>query len=103
MSSHVHFDQDALATICRNNGIRRLALFGSAMREDFDPGRSDADVLIEFFPDADRHLSYFALARIKRQLEALFNRSVDLALADSLDRCFRDEILARAEDQYVAA
>ena len=41
-----------LADLCRRFGVRRLDLFGSAARGDFDPERSDLDFLVEFEPDA---------------------------------------------------
>lgn len=103
MFGRIHFDQATLAAVCRKNRIRRLRLSGSVLRDDFDPQCSDVDVLVEFFADADRRLSYFDLARIKAELETLFKRSVDLVLVDSLDPYFREEVLASAEDQYVAA
>lgn len=45
-------DQEKIAAFCRARGIRRLSLFGSVLRDDFDPKRSDVDVLAEFKPDA---------------------------------------------------
>ncbi len=50
----IHIDREKLAKFCRQRGIRRLALFGSVLREDFDPARSDVDVLAEFHPEALR-------------------------------------------------
>jgi uncharacterized protein len=44
----IHFDEEAIATFCRERGIRRLSLFGSVVRGDYEPGRSDVDVLAEF-------------------------------------------------------
>ena len=103
MSPHVHIDGQALAAFCRSHRIRRLSLFGSVLRDDFDPRKSDVDVLVEFEPGGDRGLTYFDLARMAQELESIFGRPVDLALADALDRHFRDEILASAEVQYDAA
>ena len=45
-------DEERIATFCRNRGIRKLSLFGSVLRQDFDPRRSDVDVLAEFEPGA---------------------------------------------------
>ncbi|MDQ3480300.1 MAG: nucleotidyltransferase domain-containing protein, partial [Actinomycetota bacterium] len=39
--------------LCRHFRVRRLDVFGSAIRDDFDPGRSDVDFLVEFEPDPD--------------------------------------------------
>ena len=48
----IRIDQDSIAVFCRARGIRRLSLFGSVLRDDFDPSRSDVDVLAEFAPGA---------------------------------------------------
>lgn len=72
-----------LAEICRRLHVRRLELFGSAARDDFDPARSDIDVLVEFEPDSSvRALdTYFGL---KEALEALFGRRVDLVMPGAI-------------------
>lgn len=66
-----------LAAICRRFGVRKLDLFGSAARDDFDPGRSDIDFLVAFDsaapgPSLDRYFGF------KEALEALLGRPVDL-------------------------
>ena len=61
------------------------------------------DVLIELAPAANRCLSYFGLARMQFELEAIFGRPVDLSLADSLDPYIRSEVLSTAEILYDAA
>ena len=48
----IDLDPGKIADFCRERGIRRLSLFGSVLREDFDPARSDVDVLAEFKPGA---------------------------------------------------
>jgi predicted nucleotidyltransferase len=47
----IRIDYDKLAEFCRARGIRKLSLFGSVVRDDFDPKQSDVDVLADF----DRH------------------------------------------------
>ncbi len=49
---HVRLDREKIAEFCRTRGIRRLSLFGSFLRDDFDPDSSDVDVLAEFNPGA---------------------------------------------------
>lgn len=68
-----------LADLCRRFHVRRLDLFGSALREDFDPSRSDADLLVEFEPKSPLKAldQYFGL---KQALEELFGRPVDLVV-----------------------
>jgi uncharacterized protein len=51
MSPNISVDQQRVAQFCQENGVRRLAVFGSALRDDFGPA-SDIDVLVEF--DAGR-------------------------------------------------
>jgi predicted nucleotidyltransferase len=103
MNARLAIDREAIAEFCRRHDIRKLSLFGSALRDDFDPDRSDIDVLVEFAPASNRCLSYFGLVRMQFELETIFGRSVDLSLADSLDPYLRSEVLATAEPQYVAA
>jgi predicted nucleotidyltransferase len=48
----VNFDEQAVAEFCKLRGIRRLSLFGSAVRDDYRPGESDLNVFAEFEPGA---------------------------------------------------
>jgi uncharacterized protein len=89
-----------LAAFCRRNHIRRLALFGSVLREDFQPD-SDVDVLVEFEPS--HRIGLIRLAGIQRELSTLLGRAVDLNTEGFLSPYFRDEVLREAETQYVAA
>ena len=98
MAVHVTTDKRKIAAFCRAHHVRRLALFGSALRADFDPD-SDVDVLVAFEPG---HVpGFFRLARMERELsEAFGGRKVDLRTAEDLSRYFRDDVLAAAEVQY---
>ena len=88
-----------LAEFCRRHHIRRLAFFGSILRDDFRP-ESDIDVLVEFEPGHTPGLAFFAM---QRQLSDLLGRRVDLNTPQCLSVYYRDEVLAEAEVQYVAA
>jgi hypothetical protein len=99
MSLKVSVDHERLAEFCRQNGVRRLAIFGSALRDDFGPD-SDVDVLVEFDPGRTPGLSFFGM---QADLSRLFDRTVDLHTAASLSRYFRTQVLSEAEDQFVAA
>jgi predicted nucleotidyltransferase len=48
----IRLDRQQIAGFCRARGIRKLSLFGSVLRDDFDPKQSDVDVLAEFAPEA---------------------------------------------------
>lgn len=72
--------RDRIAALCRRYHVRRLDLVGSAARDDFDPTRSDVDLMVEFADDPARPAldAYFGF---KEDLEALFGRHVDLIVA----------------------
>ena len=89
--------------LCQRRNITEFALFGSILREDFQPD-SDIDVLITFAPKARKGL--LTLAQIKYELEDLFGREVDILTKKSLQngqnsiRC--RHILESAQIIYVA-
>ena len=87
-----------IAEFCQKHHIRKLSLFGSALRGDFRP-ESDVDVLVEFEP---RHVpGFIRLASMKLELSNLFGgRKVDINTAQCLSRYFRDEVVRTAEVQY---
>ena len=94
----IHIPQDAIAGFCRHYHIRKLALFGSVLRDDFRPD-SDLDVLVEFDPEHVPGLAFFAM---ERELSEMLGRQVNLNTPQFLSRYFRDQALAEAEVQYVA-
>lgn len=97
----IDVDGEALGAFCRRHGIRRLALFGSALRDDFGP-QSDIDLLVEFDPGATPGL--FTIAGMEQELSALFGgREIDLRTYHDLSRYFRDEVQATALPLYAAA
>lgn len=85
-----------LARFCRRNRIRRLAFFGSVLRDDFGP-ESDVDVLVEFEPGHRLGFAFFAL---QDELSHLFGRPVDLNTKEDLSRYFRDEVARTAVPVY---
>jgi predicted nucleotidyltransferase len=74
--AHLDFDPRELEGFCRSRGIRKLSLFGSALREDFRPGESDLDILAEFEPGALRGvgLDFFSYGP---ELEKILGGKVD--------------------------
>ena len=72
----IQIDHEKVAKFCRARGIRKLSLFGSVLRGDFNPARSDVDVLAEFDPDALKGVGfrYFAYGE---ELAAIIGRRVD--------------------------
>lgn len=72
----IQLDLERVAAFCRARGIRRLSLFGSVLRHDFDPQRSDVDVLAEFEPGALKGVG-FRYFRYGEELAAILGRKVD--------------------------
>jgi predicted nucleotidyltransferase len=79
--------------------VRRLALFGSILRDDFRPD-SDIDVLVEFEPGATPGFGFFGM---QDELSGILGRKVDLNTPQCLSKYFRDEVLREAHALYVAA
>ena len=91
-----------VADLCRRSGARRLDIFGSAVGVDFDPEHSDLDFLVEFDNAAPAAYAeaFFAL---KKGLEALFNRPVDLLTQSSLvNPYFRRRVTAERQTVYAS-
>ena len=70
--------REQLQALCRRFHVRRLDLFGSAARGDFDPETSDVDFLVEFDGRHPEALSFNTYFDFKEAFEALFGRPVDL-------------------------
>jgi predicted nucleotidyltransferase len=93
------FDRLALGGLCRRYGIRKLAVFGSAIRGEM--GReSDLDILVEFEPEVALGLRFITL---QAELSALFGRRVDLVTAGFLSPHFRLRVVQEAVPLYEAA
>ena len=98
--ARIDIPKERIAEFCRANHIRRLALFGSVLRDDFGPD-SDVDVLVEFEPEA--RVGLLRLAGLEIELGELLGRKVDLNTPGFLFDYFRDQVLAEAEVHYDAA
>ena len=91
--------KDKLAEFCRKNHIRKLSVFGSAVRGDLQPD-SDIDLLVEFEQDLTPGL--FSIIRMEMELAEWLGRKVDLRTPEDLSQYFRDEVVRNAELQYQA-
>lgn len=97
--ARIHIPQAEIEAFCRKHHIRRLALFGSVLRDDFTD-ESDIDVLVEFEPGHVPGLAFFSM---QDELAEILGRDVDLNTPGFLSPYFRDEVLSEAEEYYVAA
>lgn len=93
--------RDQISELCRSFGVRRLDVFGSAVREDFDPARSDVDFLVDFAHDEarNRFRDYFAF---RDALARVLGRPVDLVMARALTNRYLEAAID-AERQLVYA
>lgn len=96
--ARIEIPRDRVAEFCRRHHIRKLALFGSVLRNDFLPS-SDVDVLVEFEAGFVPGLEFFSL---ESELSEILGRKVDLNTPAFLSRYFRDRTLSEAEVEYVA-
>ncbi len=79
----VDIPESDLAAFCHKWKIRRFALFGSVLRDDFGPD-SDVDCLVDFAPDADWTL--LDVVRAEQELGELLGRPVDLVERPVVER-----------------
>ena len=104
MSIKIDIPENEIAAFCRRNHIRRMALFGSVLRDDFTP-ESDVDVLVDFEPTAT--IGYIGLAGLEIELNEILGRKADLhtfkGVEGSRNWLLRDEILNSAEAVYEQA
>ena len=91
--------KDKLAGFCKRNHIRKLSVFGSAIRGDLQPN-SNIDLLVEFEQDLTPGL--FSIVKMEMELAEMLGRKVDLRTHEDLSQYFRDEVLRNAELQYQA-
>lgn len=100
---HVALDRSRIADFCRRWGVSELAVFGSAVRDDFGPD-SDVDVLVS--PLAGTVWSLLQLSEMRDELSELTGRPVDLVVRRAVERSpnwiRRKEILESAETVYAA-
>jgi predicted nucleotidyltransferase len=97
----IPIDRQSLTRFCKSHGVTKLSLFGSALRDDSEPERSDFDLLVEFAPGVSRSL--FKLMRMQDELSEMLGRQVDLTTSGSLSKYFRDDVVAAAVVLYDAA
>ena len=89
----IELDREKLAEFCRERGIRKLSLFGSVLRDDFDSDRSDVDILAEFSPDAHPGIRFFTYGD---ELAEIIGHKVDFNTAEWLSKHFRDDVIREA-------
>ena len=92
-------DDGFLVAFARAHSIRRIALFGSALRDDFRPD-SDIDLLVEF--QCEHTPGLLHLAQMEFELEDALGRPVELRTPEDLSPYFRDQVTSDARPLYAA-
>ena len=88
-----------LIEFCERNRIRKLSVFGSAMRGQLGPD-SDIDVLVEF--EQGHTPGLFSIIKMEMELTEMLGKKVDLRTPEDLSQYFRDEVVQNAKLQYEA-
>lgn len=105
INTQIPIDYDQIVAFCQKFKIAELALFGSVLRDDFQPDKSDVDVLVAFHPDA--HWTLFELVDIEDNLKNILGRDVDLVERESIEQSpnylRKKEILDSFKVVYVAS
>ncbi len=91
-----------ITELCRRHHVRRLELFGSAARTDFERARSDLDFLVEF-ENEERGPGLDAYFGLKEGLEALLGRPVDLIMPEAITNPYVRADIARDRSTVYAA
>ena len=102
MTALIERHQAGIERLCRAFHVRRLDVFGSVIRDDFDPTRSDVDFLVEYDPAVGSPTlrEYFTL---RDALADLLGRPVDLVMAGAVrNRYISADIEATRELVYAA-
>lgn len=94
--------QDLISAICRKYRVARLFAFGSALRDDFRPGESDVDLLVEFEPmdGYDRAIAYFDMVE---ELEMALGTKVDLVMTGAVKNRYISAEIERTKQMLYAA
>jgi predicted nucleotidyltransferase len=94
--------REQLAALCRQYGVVRLYLFGSALREDFRHGESDIDLLVDF-GSMDGRSKAHAYFDLLDELQSLFGTQIDLVMVGALkNRYIAREVESTKQVLYAA-
>jgi hypothetical protein len=97
MSPDIHIPKEKIARYCKMHNISKLAVFGSALRDDFTD-RSDVDLLVIF--EKGKEPGLITLAGMEIELSEIIGRKADLRTPEDLNVRFRDRVLSQAKVYY---
>ena len=94
--------REQIAAACARHGVLRLDAFGSAVRDDFRPGDSDVDLLVEFGP-MDPHTRVDAYFDLLDELRDILGAEVDLVMVDAVKNRYIAAEIERTKQAFYAA
>jgi predicted nucleotidyltransferase len=102
MQDFILAKREEIAELCRKHHVRRLSVFGSAARDDFDPATSDVDIIVEFeeIPVGEYADNKWAL---HDELVSQFNRKVDLLTWKSVKNRYLLRSIERSQQTLYGA
>ena len=92
-----YISDEQMKSICSEYRIRKLSLFGSALRDELTAD-SDIDILVEF--EKGKAPGLMGFCHIQNLLSDLIGRKVELHTPNDLSRYFRDDVVKNAVMQY---
>jgi len=92
MSTQLSAIRAQVLPVLKKYKIKRASFFGSILRDDFQPNKSDVDILVEF----TKPQSLFGYLKLKVELEKNLGKSVDIVEYDSLKPRIKDQVLSSA-------
>ena len=92
-----HIPKEKLEKFCHKNHIKKLAIFGSALKDELRPD-SDIDILVVF--DEKNMPGLFEISRMEIELSEMLKRKIDLRTPEDLSRYFREEVVQSARVHY---
>ena len=102
VTAQIPIPEDKIDNFCRKWGVKKLELFGSVLRDDFDPERSDIDIMVTLSPE--RSYTLFDIVHMEEELATLLGRPVHLTERSTVETSEnyirRESILSEAQLVY---
>jgi predicted nucleotidyltransferase len=102
MTALLENHEEAIAELCRKYRVQKLFAFGSAIRDDFRPGESDVDLLVEFAPIGG-HAKFHAYFEMLEELQRILGTKVDLVMSGSVSNAIISREIEKTKRMIYAA
>jgi uncharacterized protein len=102
MTALLENHEEAIAELCRKYSVQKLFAFGSAIRDDFRPGESDVDLLVEFAPIGG-HAKFHAYFEMLEELQRVLGTKVDLVMSGAVRNAIISNEIEKTKKMIYAA